>query len=258
MSDGLAISTAHETGEEALVPYLDMPVVAVPPVEEPRPLRLAVPLLLAAGWGALLTFSVMFLMEDNHSPAVAADRAAVAERSDLERLRESRTRQPEVATVVAAVEPAIATPAVLKVATASAEAMPSATAAAATAAPNPAVSAPATTPSPAAAAHQSGLPIERANYVGTWGPTTQACGARSRRRGYLPAQITEGSARAGRTLCRFRNGKRDGIAWTMSADCSDRGRSWTSQVRLLVDGDRLIWTSAKGSASYVRCGRREG
>ncbi|MGU3541246.1 peptidase inhibitor family I36 protein, partial [Methylobacterium sp. A54F] len=36
------------------------------------------------------------------------------------------------------------------------------------------------------------------------------------------------------------------------------GRRWTSQVRLVVEGERLTWTSAKGSAAYVRCGRRAG
>ncbi|WP_257791899.1 hypothetical protein [Methylobacterium durans] len=44
----------------------------------------------------------------------------------------------------------------------------------------------------------------------------------------------------------------------MAADCNDRGRRWTSQVRLLVEGDRLTWSSAKGSSSYLRCPRRAG
>jgi hypothetical protein len=42
----------------------------------------------------------------------------------------------------------------------------------------------------------------------------------------------------------------------MAADCSERGRRWTSQVRLLVEHDRLTWTSGKGQANYIRCGRR--
>lgn len=56
-------------------------------------------------------------------------------------------------------------------------------------APHPA---PAPAPAPAAA-----------EYVGVWGPTPEACGTRSRRRGYIPATITQDRARAGRTICLF-------------------------------------------------------
>ena len=70
--------------------------------------------------------------------------------------------------------------------------------------------------------------VERADYTGTWGPTASACGMKSRRRGYLPAVITEDGAQAGRTQCRFRN------------------------------GHRLTGTSGKGPAFYIRCGRRDG
>jgi hypothetical protein len=44
----------------------------------------------------------------------------------------------------------------------------------------------------------------------------------------------------------------------MGAECSDRGRHWSSQVRLVVDGDRLTWSSGRGTAAYIRCGRRGG
>ena len=120
-----------------------------------------------------------------------------------------------------------------------------------------AASAPASPPAPAQPAPPAPR-VERSDYVGTWGPTEAACGKRSRRRGYIPATITPERASAGRTICSFHDGRRVGNAWTMAADCADRGRRWSSQVRLVVDGDRLTWTSGKGSASYVRCGRRAG
>ncbi|MFD0933679.1 peptidase inhibitor family I36 protein, partial [Methylobacterium trifolii] len=101
-------------------------------------------------------------------------------------------------------------------------------------------------------------PPPRAEYVGLWGPNPAACGARSRRRGYIPAMISQERAQAGRTICNFHDGHRSGNTWVMAAECSDRGRRWSSQVRLMVEGDRLTWSSAKGSASYVRCNRRAG
>lgn len=254
------MSVAYGIRDEPVVPYLELPVTPVLDLGEPRPLRLAVPLLLAAGWGALLTFSVMFLIEDGHNAVPVPDRTSVSERPEAGRIREAQAPAPvrpqEPAQVAASVvEPAAAPADILKVASATAEPPPPATPSPSSAispAPIPVAIAPNTVP------HPPGLPIERVGYVGVWGPNAQACGSRSRRRGYLPATITEDGARAGRTLCRFRNGRRDGVAWTVAADCSDRGRNWTSQVRLLVDGDRLIWTSAKGSSSYVRCGRRDG
>lgn len=127
--------------------------------------------------------------------------------------------------------------------------------------PAPAASPLASIPSPSIAPVPASPPTprpERAEYVGTWGPHEAACGARSRRRGYIPATITPERAQAGRTVCAFHDGHRTGNAWVMAAECSERGRRWSSQVRLVVDGDRLTWTSGKGSSSYVRCNRRAG
>lgn len=97
-----------------------------------------------------------------------------------------------------------------------------------------------------------------ADYVGTWGPTTDACGAQGRRKGYLPATITPERAKAGDTVCSLRDAHRTGNAWTMAADCGGHDRRWTSKVRLVVNGDHLTWTSAWGSSAYVRCNRRAG
>lgn len=97
-----------------------------------------------------------------------------------------------------------------------------------------------------------------ADYVGIWGPTADACGAKGRRKGYLPAAITPERAKAGDTVCRFRDAHRTGNAWTMAADCGDHDRRWSSKVRLVVDGDHLTWTSAWGSSAYIRCNRRAG
>ncbi|WP_082557866.1 hypothetical protein [Methylobacterium sp. Leaf361] len=97
-----------------------------------------------------------------------------------------------------------------------------------------------------------------ADYVGIWGPTADACGARGRRKGYLPATITPDRAKAGDTVCSFRDAHRAGNAWIMAADCGDHDRRWSTKVRLVVDGDHLTWTSAWGSSAYVRCNRRAG
>ncbi|GJD64237.1 hypothetical protein [Methylobacterium frigidaeris] len=91
-------------------------------------------------------------------------------------------------------------------------------------------------------------------YAGVWGPSAAACArSRSARRGFLPAVIRPGSARAGKTLCQFRERRRDGRTWTVTAACRSDGRHWTSRVRLTVAGSRLTWASERGSATYTRC-----
>lgn len=110
-------------------------------------------------------------------------------------------------------------------------------------------------PAPAATSHPASVV---ADYVGTWGPTADGCGAFARRKGYLPAIITPERAKAGDTVCSFRDAHRTGNAWTMAADCGDHERRWSSRVRLVVDGDRLTWSSASGSSAYIRCNRRAG
>jgi hypothetical protein len=197
-------------------------------------------LLLAAGWGALFSYSAVFLAEDiplrpgppDARGAARAEAAAFELPPELTQpTAPAPRRRAEAPSPDASVQPQ-------RVALAS------------SGAGGEAVPAPGMPPAP--------MPAERAEYVGTWGPTGAACGVRSRRRGFLPATITPEGARAGRTICSFHDGRRSGNAWVVAADCSDRGRRWSSQVRLLVDGDRLTWTSDKGASSYVRCARRAG
>lgn len=193
--------------------------------------RHALPALLILGWGGLFAYCAAYLTEDmpfRTRSARDAEAAPVVQPGDL----------PRRVIVVGAPEPptTAAVPAV-----------------AAVTAPPPQVASAAVAP-----AAIRPTPAANAEYVGVWGPTADACGARSHRRGYLPATITPERARAGRTICSFRDGRRTGNAWVMAAECSDRGRRWSSQVRLVVDGDRLTWTSAKGTSAYVRCNRRAG
>ncbi len=208
---------------------------------------IVVPLLLAAGWGALLGYSAVFLTED-----VPMRQATHRERAEAEPVPPPVLKfPPEPPRVIVAATPwrdPVASPPQLP---AEEEAPARRVASIGDEVIAPAGVTAAVAPAPA-------LPTERADYIGTWGPTGAACNAPSRRRGFLPATITESGAKAGRTICNFRDGRRVGNAWTMAAECSERGRRWSSQVRLTVDGDRLIWSSAKGASSYVRCGRRDG
>jgi hypothetical protein len=89
--------------------------------------------------------------------------------------------------------------------------------------------------------------------VGIWAPDTGSCPARNAREGFLPAIISERGARAGKTSCVFKNQRRMHSDWRLLANCTNGRERWKSNVRLSVKGDRLIWTSERGTQAYVRC-----
>lgn len=197
--------------------------------------RYVVPALLVVGWAGLFAYSAAFLTEDLPFRPRAPEAGPSENAAPRLRAPGRRVVMLDVPDGIPPAPPPEPLP-------------PSAQQAApAPAAPAGASARPPATPDPASA-----------EYVGLWGPTLEACGVQARRRGYIPATITADRARAGRTTCTFHDTRHVGGAWITAAECSDRGRHWSSQVRLTVDGDRLVWASGRGAASYVRCVRRTG
>jgi len=90
-------------------------------------------------------------------------------------------------------------------------------------------------------------------FAGVWATNEKACTPQLKRNGLLPALISSQGAWAGETTCAFKTSKRAGNTWTFAAVCSDPRKSWKANVRLSVAGNRLTWTSERGSQSYVRC-----
>jgi hypothetical protein len=191
---------------------------------EPRR-RYVLPALLIVGWIGLFAYSAAYLTEDLPFRPQRPEVSVPTESTAGQRALASRVVTLDSPVAAAPVHPREAQAA------------------------QPSTPAPVPRPAPA--------PVS-AEYVGVWGPTPGACGHRSRRRGYIPATITQDQARAGRTLCTFHDTRRSGGAWVTSAECSDRGRHWSSQVRLTVDDDHLTWSSSRGTVTYTRCGRRAG
>lgn len=91
------------------------------------------------------------------------------------------------------------------------------------------------------------------SFVGHWAPNTRACTPQLNRDGLLPATINDQGAWAGETACMFRRKQQNGNVWTMAATCSNDRSRWAANVRLEVRGDRLTWSSERGSQTYVRC-----
>ncbi len=90
-------------------------------------------------------------------------------------------------------------------------------------------------------------------FVGIWGVDASACSPRLNRKGLLPAVIDGEGAWAGETFCTFARKKHTAEGWNVVASCSNAHDRWTANVRLIINGDQLTWTSERGSQSYLRC-----
>jgi hypothetical protein len=89
---------------------------------------------------------------------------------------------------------------------------------------------------------------------GTWAPSARACSRRGADKlGLLVMKLDENGAYAGDTTCSFGNKQPSGSGWSVVARCARSAQRWTSRVRLAVEGDKLTWSSEKGSQAYVRC-----
>ena len=90
-------------------------------------------------------------------------------------------------------------------------------------------------------------------FVGIWGVDASACSPRLNRKGFLPAVIDGRGAWAGETSCALESKKHTASGWEVVAVCSNGRDRWTANIRLIISGDQLTWTSERGSQSYLRC-----
>jgi peptidoglycan hydrolase-like protein with peptidoglycan-binding domain len=94
------------------------------------------------------------------------------------------------------------------------------------------------------------------SFVGVWGASNAACSAQSGAKGLLPAVIDNGGARAGETVCKFKQKQQVGDHWSFVASCANRNDRWTARVQLETNGNRLTWSSQRGRQTYLRCDQR--
>jgi hypothetical protein len=90
-------------------------------------------------------------------------------------------------------------------------------------------------------------------YVGTWAAHRSACLPGNTKTRYIPLTLKERAARAGDGSCSFRKLARHGNSWKIEASCRSKGESWESQVRLVLAGSKLTWSSKRGVQTYHRC-----
>ena len=96
-------------------------------------------------------------------------------------------------------------------------------------------------------------PAQQATIEGIWAPNASSCSLRDLRDGSLAAIIDMEGARAGDTYCAFKKQTHTPTGWRVVANCSNSLEHWTTDVRLTVKDDHLIWMSRRGRQIYTRC-----
>jgi len=88
-------------------------------------------------------------------------------------------------------------------------------------------------------------------FVGGWAEEVAEC--RSAAVSGAPLRISVDQAEMGGVVCKFGPAVREGTSWRVRAACTGSGKSWNSNVLLSVSDDRLTWSSAGDTNSFVRC-----
>ena len=90
--------------------------------------------------------------------------------------------------------------------------------------------------------------------LGRWAPKLEACSSRNAGTPFLALTIGPRQAKAGTAACEFRTLKQAGDEFRGPASCRNGAERWTANLKLVVKGNRLIWTSERGTQAYFRCG----
>jgi peptidoglycan hydrolase-like protein with peptidoglycan-binding domain len=90
-------------------------------------------------------------------------------------------------------------------------------------------------------------------FIGGWAEDIDQCASGA------PLVINSHAAKAAGGECDFRSVRRDTAArWHVEAVCTDGGSSWNANVNLKLSTPKLIWSSERGTATYVRCAKSAG
>jgi hypothetical protein len=85
-------------------------------------------------------------------------------------------------------------------------------------------------------------------FIGGWAEDIGQC------RNGAPLVISSRGAKVVGGQCDFRSVKREAAArWHVEAVCTDGGSAWNANVSLKLTAPKLIWSSERGTVTYVRC-----
>jgi Putative peptidoglycan binding domain len=85
------------------------------------------------------------------------------------------------------------------------------------------------------------------NFLGGWGVDVAQCRE-------SPITITARRAETVGVKCEFHSTQQESSnVWRLKARCANGGERWNANVRFTISGNKLTWSSERGTTTYVRC-----
>jgi len=85
------------------------------------------------------------------------------------------------------------------------------------------------------------------SFIGGWGIDVAECRE-------SPITITARRAEAFGAACEFRSTQRESSnVWRLQAECASKTERWNANIRFTVSTSKLIWSSERGTTTYIRC-----
>jgi Putative peptidoglycan binding domain len=85
------------------------------------------------------------------------------------------------------------------------------------------------------------------SFIGGWGADVAECRE-------IPIAITARRAEAYGTACEFNSTQRESSnVWRLRAECASKTERWNANIRFTVSTNKLIWSSERGTTTYIRC-----
>jgi hypothetical protein len=85
------------------------------------------------------------------------------------------------------------------------------------------------------------------SFIGGWGADVAECRE-------TPIAITARRAEAYGTACEFNSTQRESSnVWRLRAECASKTERWNANIRFTVSTSKLIWSSERGTTTYIRC-----
>jgi hypothetical protein len=85
------------------------------------------------------------------------------------------------------------------------------------------------------------------SFIGGWGIDVAECRE-------SPIKITARRAEAFGAACEFHSTQRESSnVWRLRAECASKTERWNANIRFTVSTSKLIWSSERGTTTYIRC-----
>jgi cytoskeletal protein RodZ len=85
------------------------------------------------------------------------------------------------------------------------------------------------------------------SFIGGWGIDVAECRE-------SPITITARRAEAFGAACEFHSTQRESSnVWRLRAECASKTERWNANIRFTVSTSKLVWSSERGTTTYIRC-----